>query len=277
MKQFRLSKSVNVLIFLLIVLTFSLAPPMTARAQSQKVAILPFTVNAEKDLAYIKKGIYQMLSSRLAWKNKITIVPEKIILAQIHNAPQLSGDALMKAVAENTAVQYIISGSITEFAGTFSLDTKVYSSPLPHAPVQTFSSLADTVDNIIPAMNSIAAEINQRIFDRQSLDLSEAGAGKNSHQEDLTRANPETLIPQVPTQMKAKEKSFWMFWKKGEAPSYPDEKSLQQRQPIPPLPLEELDDEVNDIENVPFWKFWKKSTPQDMDDEMDLEIPQSLD
>ena len=277
MKQFRLSKFVNALAFLLIVLTFSLASPMTARAQPQKVAILPFTVNAEKDLTYIKEGVSQMLSSRLAWKDQITTVPGKIILSQIHNAPQLSGDALMKAVAENTAVQYIVSGSITEFAGTFSVDTKVYSSA-HQFPVQTFSSLADTEDNIIPAINSIASEINQKIFNRQTLDWAEADAGENSHQKELIRANPETLIPQVHSRIKAKEKPFWMFWKKEEVPFYPDEESLQQQgQPIPPLPPEELDDEMDHVEKVPFWKFWKKSSPQDMDDEMDLEIPESLD
>ncbi len=274
MKPFRLSKSITTGIFLFIVLTCSLAPPPgPAWAQPQKVAILPLTINAEKELTYIQEGISHMLSSRLACKDKTTIISGKSILAQIPNAPQLSDDDRVKAVAGNSSVQYIISGSITEFAGTFSLDTKVYSGTFD-APIQTFFGLADTVDHIIPAMDRIAAEINQKVFGRQTHGLVETDTEKTVPQKDLTRANPETLIPQIPTKMETTEKPFWMFWKKGEKPTYPDEGISQKKEPIATLPPELDEDEETADEKVPFWKFWKKSNPKDEEDEADLEMPE---
>ncbi len=277
MKPFRLSKSVTTVIFLFMVITCCQIFPMSARAQVQQVIILPFTMNAEKDLTYIQEGISHMLSSRIARKEKTIIIPGKTILDKIHNARTLAGDALVKAVADNAAAEYIIAGSITEFAGSFSLDTRVYSSVSP-TPLRTFFSQADSLDGIIPAMNRIAGEINAQVFHRETSGMVTADAENKAPQQDVTRANPETLIPQIPMETTVKKKPFWMFWKKTQAPpSYPDEGISQTNTPIPTLPSEmDEDTEIAD-ENVPFWKFWKKSKPKYDDEEIDLEIPEVLD
>lgn len=275
MKQFRLSKSVNVLIFLLIVLTFSLAPPMTARAQSQKVVILPFTVNAEKDLTYIKEGISQMLSSRLAWKDKILMIPGKTILDEIKRTPQLSGAPLVTSIIENTDANYIISGSITEFAGTFSLDTAVYTDT-SGIPVYTFFGQANTPDDIIPEMSNIAAKVNQSVFNRITT-LGDSKGQQTTTEEELTRANPEKLIPQVIQDIPPEQKPFWQFWKKEKPPAYPDENfSAMETDTYQEVDLEMDDDDLSE-EKVPFWKFWKKDNADDITDEMDsdpMEIPE---
>ena len=249
-------------------------------AQPQKIAILPFSINAEKELSYIQEGVFQMLSSRLACKDKITIVTGETIFAGLHGTPQLSGDALVKAVVGSHSVQYIISGSITEFAGTFSMDAKVYS-VTSDTPIQTFFGQADTVDHIIPTMDRIAAEINQKIFNRQTYGLAKADDNKkNAPQKDLSRANPETLIPQIPTTTETKKKPFWMFWEKNPPPSYPDEGIVTQKsEPVSPLPPEPDEGEENVDKKAPFWKFWEKSNPAegDEDDEVDLEMRETQD
>ncbi len=254
----------------------------------QLVTILPFTMNAEKDLTYIQEGISHMLSSRIAKKEKIIIVPGKTILDKIHNARTLSGDALIKAVAENASVNYIITGSITEFAGSLSLDTKVYSSKASY-PLHTFFSQANSQDDIITAMNRIANEINLQVFHRETPGrVNTAGTEKNITKKDLTRANPETLIPQIPMKVEAEKKPFWKFWEKEAPPSYPDQVIQQTNGPILSISTTEIDKEeeveveVEDPDqnaNPPFWKFWKKSKhwSEDKDEEMDLEIPENLD
>jgi hypothetical protein len=229
-------------------------------------------MNAEKDLTYIQEGISHMLSSRIAQKDKTIIVPGKTILDKIHNARTLTGDALVKAVADNAAADYIVAGSITEFAGSFSLDTRIYSSASP-TPLRTFFSQADSMDGIIPAMNRIAAEINNQVFHRETPGLVNADAENKAPQKDLTRANPETLIPQIPMEITQEKKPFWMFWKTEAPPLYPDEEISQTNTPIPTLPSEMDEDPEN--EKVPFWKFWKKSKPEN--GEQDLEISEVLD
>jgi TolB-like protein len=216
LKPLCLSKHVNTLIFLLIVLTFSLAPPVTAQAQMQQVAIIPFSINAEKDLTYLKEGISQMLSSRLSWKKKVLVIPEKTILDEIKKTPQLSGISLVKSILKHTDAQYVISGSITEFAGTFSLDTVVHTNT-SDLPIHTFFGQANTPDDIISEMSIIAAKINNSVLNRNVPSLA---GGKNQQiktEEDLTRANPEKLIPQVVQDTPSEQKPFWKFWEK-EAP-----------------------------------------------------------
>lgn len=281
MKPFRLSKSVATVVFLFTLITCCQTFPMSAWAQVQQVIILPFTINAEKDLTYVQEGISHMLSSRIAKKEKTIILPGKTVLEKIHNTGTLSHDALVKAVAENASVDYIITGSMTEFAGSFSLDTKVYSSKASY-PLHTFFSQANSLDDIITSMNRIANEINVQVFHRETPGLvNTAGTEKNATKKDLTRANPETLIPQIPINVEAEKKPFWMFWEKEPPPSYPDQVIYQTDGPILSISTSEMDkEEENPDENAnpSFWKFWKKSKhrSEDKDEEMDLEIPENL-
>ena len=52
------------------VLIFGIQVP--AAAKPLQVAIVPFKVNAEKDLSFLRDGIVDMLSSRLSLEDKVT-------------------------------------------------------------------------------------------------------------------------------------------------------------------------------------------------------------
>ncbi|MBU2622534.1 MAG: hypothetical protein KKD92_09480, partial [Proteobacteria bacterium] len=39
-----------------------------------KVLILPFNIHSEKDLSFLQRGIGEMLSTRIAFENKVMIV-----------------------------------------------------------------------------------------------------------------------------------------------------------------------------------------------------------
>ena len=45
-----------------------------AAADPVKVLILPFTINSDKDLSFLRKGVADMLSSRLALKDQIMVI-----------------------------------------------------------------------------------------------------------------------------------------------------------------------------------------------------------
>ncbi len=267
MKPLCLSKHAKILVFLLIVLTFSSPPPVTAQAQMQQIAIIPFSINAEKDLTYIKEGISQMLSSRLAWKEKVLVIPGKTILDQIKKTPELSDVSPVKSIVQHTDANYVISGSITEFGGTFSLDTAVYTDT-SELPIHTFFGQANTTDDIIPEMSIIAAKINQSVLNRTLPSLAGGENQMNKTQEDLTRANPEKLIPQVIKDAPPEQKPFWKFWKKNTPPAYPGE-DFSATETAAPQDLEL--DEDSSGEKTPFWKFWKKKNADDTTDDMDAD------
>ncbi|SMC79580.1 hypothetical protein SAMN02746065_110105 [Desulfocicer vacuolatum DSM 3385] len=250
---FRFLKSVPLTVFFLI--AFMCCPIFSARAQVQQVAIIPFGINSEQDLSYLREGISHMLSSRLAWKEKVVVIPEKTILDKIKQTPGLSGPPLVTSIFEHTDANYIVSGSITEFAGTFSLDTAVHTDR-SETPMQTFFDQATTPDEIIGKISTIAAQINKSVFNRTTTLID--GKAQTSAKEDLTRANPEKLIPQAMEDAPPTEKPFWQFWKKEKPPAYPDETfSAVEADTSRDIDLEmdDLEEEEEEIKK-PFWKFW---------------------
>ena len=42
--------------------------------EPERVVIIPFKMNAEKDLIFLQNGIYDMLSSRLASSDKVQVI-----------------------------------------------------------------------------------------------------------------------------------------------------------------------------------------------------------
>ena len=58
----------------LILILISVGTELSAFAKPLQVAIIPFKVNAEKDLSFLKDGIVDMLSSRLYWEDKVNII-----------------------------------------------------------------------------------------------------------------------------------------------------------------------------------------------------------
>ena len=61
----------------LILLTLVYAPASFAK-KPEKVAVLPFTMNAERDLSFLREGILDMLASRLFWKDKVMVIEKRL-------------------------------------------------------------------------------------------------------------------------------------------------------------------------------------------------------
>ena len=51
-----------------------IAGPQAAAAQLKRVAVVPFKINAEKDLSFLRDGIVDMLISRLSWEDKVAVL-----------------------------------------------------------------------------------------------------------------------------------------------------------------------------------------------------------
>ncbi len=61
-------KTLSVIIITL--LFFFMKVPVSIADGPKKVAILPFTMNAERNLTFLQEGIMDMLRARLSWKGK---------------------------------------------------------------------------------------------------------------------------------------------------------------------------------------------------------------
>ncbi len=212
-----------------------------ALATSKKIAIIPFEIHSQKELSYIGDGIHQMLTSRLAWK-------ERVLVAESNELASAPNDS-MAAVAVATAADYVISGSLTEFNGAFSVDTTVFK-PSDNTS-ETFFGQASSMEEIIPELDILAAKINHRLFNRKTAALETVKDTSADPEIFDIRANPEKLMPS-PMKVASKSKPFWKFWHK-DTPE--DEfEAVEEVEVIGDIDYN--DEAMDEKEDKPFWKVW---------------------
>ncbi|MFH1155905.1 MAG: hypothetical protein V1793_19010 [Pseudomonadota bacterium] len=221
-----------------------------ALADIQKVVILPFSIHAknESDLEYLKPGIRQMLATRLTWKDRVVIADMPGTAKHLIDTQDSRGPGLASKIGTLAGADWVVSGSITEFAGSFSLDTAVLD-PRTNT-VRTFFGQASSIDAIIPEVNLLAARISQDLFGRKSIDIQQPQETRPAlePEADARRVNPETLLPRKYWVKKKSSKPFWKIWGKGDD----DGQEIMGDKSIPKS-------------KKPFWKFWGKDTESDDD------------
>ena len=77
--------AVCVVIFFVAPMLFLITPSFSA--EPKKLAILPFTMNSDRDLNFLREGIMDMLSSRLAWKDKLYILEKGVVKKAVSAVP----------------------------------------------------------------------------------------------------------------------------------------------------------------------------------------------
>lgn len=198
-------------LFLLIPAVLVTALPFSVTGQTtQKVAVLPFTIHTDKNMDYVKQGICRMFYSRLSWPGNVAVVPPekmKPIAAGIDLTPE---NTRIKSVAQKTESQYVLSGTITQLAGSFSIDARVYD--LDNKRYMAFFEQSKNGDELIQKVDRIAASINHKVFNRSTVTWEEMEEEKQKYLNDLKRKNPEYLM-QVPQGWQPEEEVGWKVWK----------------------------------------------------------------
>ena len=179
----------------------------------KKIAILPFEVHSENDITHIKYGIQHMLSSRLAWAEHTTITDKRTITDALKKNNNLKEENFLSAIAKTTNSDYVLTGSITEFANAFSIDANIYS--IKDRSSKPFFGQASKMDRIIPEISILAAKINKTVFDRITEKYEEFAEeqtfAKQRQQEQ--RMDPEKMwTPQYESDG-SDLKPGWKLWK----------------------------------------------------------------
>ncbi len=179
----------------------------------RKIAILPFEIHSEKDITHIQHGIDHMLSSRLAWTDHTTIASKSTINAALKENNMLSEEKFLSAMAKTTNSDYVLTGSITEFADSFSIDANIYN--IKEKTSKPFFGQASKMDRIIPVISILAAKINKQVFDRTTEKYEEFTEEQSyaKQRQVQQRMDPEKMwTPQNESDYK-EEKVGWKVWK----------------------------------------------------------------
>ena len=171
-------------------------PAHTMAAEPQRVALLPFKINAEKNLTYLQNGIFDMLSSRLAEPGKVQVLSRGEIDNALAGAAGPQDETAARNLGKKLGTDYVLYGSLTMFGDSLSIDAKMLDVTGAKPPVAVFSQSPD-VGGIIPAIDRFATDINARVFDRGTPGAAVAAtpvpAAPQPGTQDDSRAHPEKL------------------------------------------------------------------------------------
>lgn len=157
---------------ILICFVLCLNPIAVAADDTKTVAIIPIEMNATQDLTFLQKGLFSMLSSRIADPGKVTTLEREEVenamkKAQADEATKGSlNESKARLIGAGLNVDYVLYGSLTLFGQSMSLDMFMVDVKNIN-PTLSFSRQAPDPGAVITELDQIAAEINLKTFNRK--------------------------------------------------------------------------------------------------------------
>jgi TolB-like protein len=169
-------------------------------AETYKVGILPFKINAAQDLTYLQEGILDMLTSRIAWENKILVIDKDLCRRAYEKYKGNIKEKNAREIGRELGADYLLFGSITIFGNSASLDAKIVDLK-GEKPTVTVYDQSQGMDGIIPKINDFATSINDSIFGRvqprlaMKPSVAQTPPQPQAPQRPVSEMNPELLVP----------------------------------------------------------------------------------
>jgi outer membrane protein insertion porin family len=132
-----------------------------------RVAVLPFEINAEENLGYLRLALPQMLATRLESRGEVYAV-EKPLLQQYlapYAGKKLTEETARRLGAEMGA-EFVILGSLSKIGSQVSIDTTLINTR-EQVPLQRFYSAAETVAGIPAKINELARTLYFKILGKE--------------------------------------------------------------------------------------------------------------
>ncbi len=128
------------------------------------IAILPFQIHSAENLGYLKEGIYDIISSRLAASAEINVVgksPIERVLAEMR-PPRMTEEVAREAGARLKA-DYVVLGSITKIGDFISLDARLMD-VTGQKPASAAFAQAEGLDQLMAKVDEFARDIGGKIL-----------------------------------------------------------------------------------------------------------------
>jgi TolB-like protein len=147
----------------LICLLCVVAAPSLWAKEKNSVAVLPFSVHSAENIDYIRRGIGDMLSSRISVSEKIEVISPDVVLAALK---ETSGKELALAdvysLGKKLDADFVVWGSLTKIGNSLSIDGKLVDISANKAAV-AFVAQIQSMDEVIPKINDFAQKIETHI------------------------------------------------------------------------------------------------------------------
>jgi TolB-like protein len=132
------------------------------------VTVLPFTLNSAENIDYVKKGITEMLSTRISVPNKIEVTDKDVVLEELKKS-NIKEITLIDAykLGNKLKSDYVVWGSITKIGNSLSIDGKLVDIVASKSDIGIFSQ-SQNFDEVIPKINDFSQKIVQHILGTSS-------------------------------------------------------------------------------------------------------------
>lgn len=150
-------------LLLLFIGCFFFRNSLTLAEDPKKLAILPFTMNADRDLTFLQNGIMDMLGSRLAWKDRVEVIEKGAVKKIAASVPAPLNKEKALKIGKELGADYVILGSLTVFGDSVSIDAKILDVAKAEELVTAFEQ-SKGMDGVIPTVNQFAEDINAKIM-----------------------------------------------------------------------------------------------------------------
>ena len=146
------------------------------------VTVLPFTLNSAENIDYVKKGIEEMLSTRISVPNKIEVTNKDVVLEELKksNIKEITLIDVYK-LGNKLKSDYVVWGSITKIGNSLSIDGKLIDIVTSKSDIGIFTQ-SQNLDEVIPKINDFSQRIVQHILGTSSQQaaptVAAAGAAK---------------------------------------------------------------------------------------------------
>ena len=146
-------------------LALLLIAPGSLEAKGEKtVAVLPFSVHSADSIDYVKQGIWDMLSSRIAVADKIEVVGKDSVVQAMKEKE--GKDLTLQDVfglGKKMNADFVVYGSITKFGNSISIDGKLVDIAANKSTVSLFTQ-SQGMDEVIAKINDFARNIDNHIL-----------------------------------------------------------------------------------------------------------------
>jgi TolB-like protein len=183
----------------------------TMAEKSYRVLVLPMQIHSDRDLAFLKKGVQDMLYTRLALGDKVIVIDNQTVNQALQNIPGPVTEQSAYQLGQQLGADYVVWGSLTILGESISTDAR-FLEVRTQKPVVMFSQYGKTQGDVIFHIDQFAGQVNETVFGRKTYTyIKEAPAAAESSR----RKHPESLWVKSDQQNIAGDASGSGYWNSG--------------------------------------------------------------
>ena len=167
-----------------------------------RVAVIPFKINAEKDLTFLKDGIFDMFAFHLSREGRVKVINREDIEKILDSFSGTLNEVSACKIGSELKADYVLFGSLTVFGNSVSIHANLADVAGKRPPL-TFFDQARKMDEVIPKINRFATNINERFFVQEA-----ATTRKKPLTPELDVRPQPDIMPEKTDQKKSPNPSF---------------------------------------------------------------------